>query len=129
MQAQALRAGRRRVSNHAKNLRMIDGVDGRSQSARRDRDLVDAILGEFGGTADPIAVRELAGLRLSIEITQCALVHGDRHARNDLVRLTNLANRAQRAMREAKRAAPATAPTTTLQERLAAKYAAKGGPS
>ncbi len=37
---------------------------------------------------------ELAGLRLSVEIAQAALVNGDRKARNDLVRLSNLAKRA-----------------------------------
>ena len=62
---------------------MIVGVDGRSQSARRYRDLVDAILAEFGRTADPVAVRELAGLRLSCEVTQVAVINGaDHHAAN-----------------------------------------------
>jgi hypothetical protein len=84
----------------------IAGVDMRSQHGRRFRDLAALVIAEHGPDMDPVKVRELAGLKLSIEITQAALVNGDRKARNDLVRLLNHANRAERAMRDAKCATP-----------------------
>jgi hypothetical protein len=84
----------------------IAGVDMRSEHGRRFRDLAALVIAEHGPDIDPVKVRELAGLKLSIEITQAALVNGDRKARNDLVRLLDHANRAERAMRDAKCATP-----------------------
>jgi hypothetical protein len=104
----------------------IAGVDMRSEQGRRFRDLAALVIAEHGPDLDPVKVRELAGLRLSVEIAQAALVNGDPKARNDLVRLSNLAKRAERELRASKRATP-TAPHSSLQERLATKYAAKGG--
>lgn len=104
----------------------IAGVDMRSEAGRKFRDLAARVIAEHGPDLDPTKVRELAGLRLNVEITQAALVNGDPKARNDLVRLSNLAKRAERELRASKRAA-ATAPPSSLHERLAAKYAAKGG--
>jgi hypothetical protein len=103
----------------------IEGVDMRSQHGGRFRDLAALVIAEHGPDFDPVKVRELAGLRLSVEIAQAALVNGDPKARNDLVRLSNLAKRAERELRASKRAAPA-APPSSLHERLAARYA-KGG--
>jgi hypothetical protein len=105
------------------------GVDMRSEHGRRFRDLAALVIAQHGPDFDPVKVRELAGLRLSVEIAQAALVNGDPKARNDLVRLSNLAKRAERELRESKRAAPAP-PTVTLQQHLALKYGvAKGGAS
>ncbi len=56
----------------------IEGVDMRSGAGRRFRDLVDLVYAEHGLDVDPVKVRELAGLRLAIEITQAALVNSDR---------------------------------------------------
>jgi hypothetical protein len=79
------------------------GVDMRSDQGRRFRDLAAIVIKEHGPDIDPAKVRELAGLRLSVEITQAALVNGDPKARNDLVRLSNLAKRAERELREQRR--------------------------
>jgi hypothetical protein len=52
----------------------IEGVDMRSQHGRRFRDLATIVIKEHGNDIDPVKVRELAGLKLSIEITQAALI-------------------------------------------------------
>ena len=87
----------------------IAGIDMRSEHGRRFRDLAARVIAEYGDI-DPVKVRELAGLKLSIEITQAALIGGDRRARNDLVRLLNHVSRAERALREGKRAQPDPSP-------------------
>jgi hypothetical protein len=102
----------------------MPGLDMRSEAGRRFRDLAASVIEDL----DPNKVRELAGLRLSVEIATVAAIGGDPKAPNHLVRLSNLAKRAERELREAKRAAPAAAPSS-LHDRLAARYApaAKGG--
>jgi hypothetical protein len=67
----------------------IAGVDMRSEHGRRFGDLAALVIAEHGPDLDPVKLRELAGLRLSVEITQAALVNGDPKARNDLVRLSS----------------------------------------
>jgi hypothetical protein len=107
----------------------MPGLDMRSEAGRRFRDLAANVIAEHGSSLDPTKVRELAGLRLSVEIAQAALVNGDPKARNDLVRLSNLAKRAERELRENHAFTAAKAPATTLHERLAKRYAAEGGAS
>jgi hypothetical protein len=51
-------------------------------------------------------VRELAGIRLAIEVATAAAIGGDAKARQDIVRLSNLAARKERELREAKRVVP-----------------------
>jgi uncharacterized protein DUF2213 len=46
------------------------GVDMRSDQGRRFRDIVASVIAEHGPDLDPVKVRELAGLKLSVEITQ-----------------------------------------------------------
>jgi hypothetical protein len=130
MQTAESRPLRRRLSYHAQSQRIIVGVDGRSQEARRFRDIVDVLLAEFGAGADPVALRELAGLKLSCEVTQAALLNGDAKARSDLVRISNLVSRRERELRFGKPTKPPLKPTESLTERMAKKYApsAKGGP-
>lgn len=107
--------------------RRLDGIDMRTSAARRDHDLVDQLAAEFG-PANEIALRELAGLRFTLEQTQAAIVAGDTRARNDLVRISNLIARRDRELREANVVAAAKAPAITLHERLATRYApVKGG--
>jgi hypothetical protein len=53
------------------------------------------------------------------------VVAGDARARSDLFRVSNLIARRELALREAKLASPASAPSK-LHDRLAARYA-KGG--
>jgi hypothetical protein len=105
--------------------RRLNGIDMRTSAGRRYRDIVDQIAAEFGAI-NPIALRELAGLRYTLEQTQSAVVAGDARARSDLVRVSNLIARRELALREAKVALPAS--TSSLQDRLAARYA-KGGAS
>jgi hypothetical protein len=102
----------------------IAGVDMRSEHGRRFRDLAALVIAEHGPDFDPVKVRELAGLRLSVEIAQAALVNGDPKARNDLVRLSNLAKRAERELRASKRATPAVSPVS-LEQHLARRSAEK----
>lgn len=107
--------------------RRLNGIDMRTSAGRRYRDIVDQIAAEFG-PINPIALRELAGLRYTLEQTQAAVVAGDARARSDLVRVSNLIARHELSLREAKLALPASTPAS-LHERLAARYApaAKGG--
>jgi hypothetical protein len=109
------------VSRHCCS-RHCAGVNGEQRA--------DGILtsSEHGPDLDATRVRELAGIRLAIEVATAAAIGGDAKARQDIVRLSNLAARKERELRAAKRAAPA-APPSSLHERLAARYAPaiKGG--
>jgi hypothetical protein len=95
----------------------LDGVDMRTERGRRYRDIVDALIAEFG-SANPVGLRELAGLKFTLEQTQAAVVAGDQRAREDLVRISNLVARREAVMREAAR--PARDLTPSLDEYLAA---------
>lgn len=75
--------------------RRLAGVDMRSAGGRRYRDLVDQLVSRFGD-ANLEAVRELAGLRFSLEQCQASVVNGDARAREDLVRLLNLIGRREK---------------------------------
>jgi hypothetical protein len=79
--------------------RRLVGVDMRSLGGRRYRAIVEHLAAEFG-TANAIALRELAGLRYTLEQTQAAIVSGDTRARTDLVRISNLIARRERELRE-----------------------------
>jgi hypothetical protein len=103
----------------------IAGVDMRSEQGRRFRDLAALVIAEHGPDLDPVKVRELAGLRLSVEITQAALVNGDPKARNDLVRLSNLAKRAERELRASTAVAAAKKLPASLEQHLARRSAEK----
>lgn len=87
---------RSRLSN---NPRKLPGVDGRTASARRYRDLVHEVLAEFGEDAPTTKVRELATLRMTLETTQGSALAGDPSAANDLIRLSNAVCRLERALR------------------------------
>jgi hypothetical protein len=78
--------------------RRLAGVDMRSAGGRRYRDLVDQLVSQFG-EANLEAVRELAGLRFSLEQCQASVVNGDVRAREDLVRLLNLIGRREKELR------------------------------
>jgi hypothetical protein len=118
----------RRRSIMTNDPRRLDGVDMRTSAGRRYRDIVDQLAIEFGAV-NPVALRELAGLRYTLEQTQAAVVAGDARARSDLVRV-NLIARRELSLREAKLALPASTPSS-LQDRLTARYAPaiKGGAS
>jgi hypothetical protein len=95
----------------------LDGVDMRTERGRRYRDIVDALIAEFG-SSNPVGLRELAGLKFTLEQTQAAVVAGDERAREDLVRISNLVARREAVMREGAR--PARDSTPSLDEYLAA---------
>src|SRR5271154_63231 len=82
------------------NPHRLDGVDMRTQRGRRYRDIVDALIAEFG-MANPVGLRELAGLKFSLEQVQGEVVKGSARAREDLVRLSNLVARREQAMSQA----------------------------
>lgn len=96
----------------------LDGVDMRTERGRRYRDIVDALIAEFGAS-NPVGLRELAGLKFTLEQTQASVVAGDDRAREDLVRISNLVARREAALR-----ASGTQPDTTpsLAEYLAANH-------
>jgi hypothetical protein len=108
--------------------RRLDGIDMRTRAGQRYRQVVEALVAEFG-SANKIALRELAGLRFALEQTQAAIVAGDTKARTDLVRISNLVARRERELRQSSAVAAAKSPAVTLHERLAARYApaVKGG--
>ena len=73
-------------------------MDRRTRDGRRYQDIVLAVAAEFG-PANPVALRELAALRFTLEREQGAIVSGDRRSLEDLVRLTNTIERKERALR------------------------------
>jgi hypothetical protein len=101
------------------NPRRLSGIDMRSSRGRRFKDIVNALVDEFGD-ANPVALREVASLRFSLEETQADVVNGVARAREDLVRLSNLIARRETVLRQA--SAPRDQ-TPSLAEYLAAKRA------
>jgi hypothetical protein len=99
----------RRRSIMTNDPRRLDGVDMRTSAGRRYRDIVDQLAAEFGAV-NPVALRELAGLRYTLEQTQAAVVAGDARARSDLVRVSNLIARRERELRESSIVAAARKP-------------------
>jgi len=93
-------AGRPRTvrSGLTNNPHKLDGVDMRTRRGRRYRDIVDAVIAEFGA-GNPVALRELAGLRFTLEQIQARVVTGDPRACEDLVRVSNLVARREAVMR------------------------------
>jgi hypothetical protein len=73
--SQSNRLNRRRAIT-TNDPRRLDGIDMRTSAGRRYRDIVDQLAAEFG-VVNPIALRELAGLRYTLEQTQAAVVAGD----------------------------------------------------
>lgn len=83
---------------------LLPGVDRRTRLGRRYQDIVEALAIEYG-SANPVALRELAALRFTLEREQGAIVAGDVRSVEQLVRLTNTIERKERALRAAKRQA------------------------
>ena len=111
---------RSRVSNSPYRLL---GVDMRTGRGRRYRDIVDALVAEFGD-ANAIGLRELAGLKFTLELIQGELVTGaNPRAAEDLVRVSNMIARREQCMREdAQRRAPQQDPARdALEQYFAAK--------
>jgi hypothetical protein len=61
--------------------------------------------------ASPLLLRELAGLKFTLEQTQAAVIGGDVKAREDLIRVLNAIGRRERQLRVAKLTTKATGPS------------------
>jgi hypothetical protein len=95
--------GRARMSNEKVLLR---GVDGRSATARRYRDLRDALLVELGGvpsTVEQALCRQAAALTVRSEAMQAALVNGEPVDDEQLTRVTHALARTVAALRRRRR--------------------------
>jgi hypothetical protein len=86
------------------------GIDMRSSAGRRFSRIADALVTEFPG-ASPLLLRELAGLKFTLEETQAAVIGGDVKAREDLIRVLNAIGRRERQLRVAKLTTKATGPS------------------
>jgi hypothetical protein len=111
---------RSRVTN---GTRMLEGVDGRSPTARRYRDLVESFTHDLGGMAqlseaDRSLVRQAATLTVRSEQLQAAIVRGEPVDPDELIRLTNTTRRTLAGIR---RKEP---PKETLSDYLARKQGA-----
>lgn len=128
------RHGRSRVSN---GTRLLDGIDGRSASARRFKDLIAGLArDEFGGAenlsiAELSLLRQAAALMLSAEQMQAAVVRGEAMHADELVRVSSESRRVLDAMRRSTRAVPREPQPETLKDYLATTTipARKGAPA
>ncbi|SHF60540.1 hypothetical protein SAMN02745157_2524 [Kaistia soli DSM 19436] len=107
--AQPLPTGRAAVSNGS---RLLPGVDGRSASARRYRDLMKEFTGELGGEGimtEPMRalVRQAAAVTVEAEKMQAAIVRGDPVDTEQLVRVTNTLARLMNLLKTKAKAAKA----------------------
>jgi hypothetical protein len=110
----------RRRPRPADDPARLPGLDLRTQNGRRFTAIARALMAEYPG-ADVSRIRELAMLRLSIELRQGRLLASNDPAQSDeLVRLSNLAARRERDLRLRRK--PTKVPT--FLERLVAE--AKG---
>jgi hypothetical protein len=108
---------RSRVTN---GTRVLEGVDGRSPSARRFRDLLDSFAHDLGGLehlseADRSLVKQAASLTIRAEQLQVAIVRGEPVDPDELIRLTNTARRTLAGIRRKEQ------PKPTLGDYLATK--------
>ena len=100
MAATAASSLSRRRSILTNDPRRLPGVDMSSEHGRRFRDIVEALVVEFGPVADTVRLRELAGLKFSLEHVQARAVTGDLHPlATDLVRMSNLIIRREQELR------------------------------
>jgi hypothetical protein len=99
---------------------LLQGIDGRSASARRFRDLIRGYEAEFNITSksDKAMIRTAAMLTLKGEEMQAAVVRGERADGDDIVRI---AGSVRRVLSNLKRRVDANAPTAqpSLHARLA----------
>lgn len=113
------------VSNRS---RLLDGIDGRSASARRFRDICRAYEAEVGGNISDVdrdLIKQAAALTLRAEQLQADIVNGKPGDDDRLIRLSGTANRILSAIK--KRAAKHSAPKPTLRDHIAARRSAPAG--
>ena len=128
-------ARRRNTSTSATNRsavtngsRLLEGVDGRSASARRFRDLVRAFAADLGGELSELEmglVRQAAAVALKAEALQAALVRGEPVDGDQLIRLSGTAKRILQAIgHKAEQRKPAG---PTLHDHIARRAAQRVG--
>jgi hypothetical protein len=106
---------RSRVTN---GTRLLEGIDGRTPSARRFRDLIDSFASDLGGMqqlseAERALVKQAASVTIRAEQLQAGIVRGDAVDPDELIRLSNTSRRLLASIR--RRAAP----KPTLADHLA----------
>jgi hypothetical protein len=97
------RFGRSATANDPLSL---PGVSACSKDGRRFREIAEALVADYGDV-DPFIVRELAGLKLMLERQHEEILRGDRQSLEDLVRLSNVVERKEKALRLRVRQRPA----------------------
>jgi hypothetical protein len=110
---------RSRVTNNVRES--LVGVDGRSERGRRFRDIIEALIVEYG-SSDPDKLRALAALKLSLEATQAAVINGDILRAEDQVRLANIISRREKELRAKARQREAEPSAVGLRARLQGKH-------
>lgn len=107
--------------------KLLVGIDMRSPTARRFRDLVQAYKAEIGGDlseTETAMIKTAASLSLTAEIMQADIVNGKTVDPDDLIRLSSEVRRILDAIAEkAGKRKPAAVPA--LQAYLASKAAAE----
>src|SRR5690349_5748033 len=104
--------GRSSVTN---GKALLIGIDGRTQHAKRFRDLVRAFTDELGGhpsEVDKGLVKQAAAMELKVEMLHADLVNGLRVPTDDLTRATSEARRLTELIRS-KSKRPKEAPAST----------------
>lgn len=116
-------ASRSAITNHLRRLSVA--IDGRSQLGRRYADIFDLAVLEFPG-ADPSRVRELALLKYGLERAQSA----GEATLEDTVRMCNLINRQEKALRleTRRKAETAAASPLSFRDKLMARRSSGGAP-
>ncbi len=109
--------------NHALRLAnlTLPGLDLRSQEGRRYRAIVEELVAEYG-QKELTRLRELAGLRISLEIVQVEAMRGSVRAREDSVRISNIICRRETELRARTSAKGANADTTPSLADIAARH-------
>ncbi len=112
--------------------RLLAGVDGRSASARRFRDLVAALKAEYAAdheltAAELGAIRHVAAMMLHAEQLQAAVVKGESVDSDKLIRLSGEARRLLATLRKRVAAPDKAPPWSPLRSRLAQEAAAAAG--
>lgn len=101
---------KKRRSALTNDPRRLPGISMKSQPGRRFRDIVEALIVEFGDV-DTARLREVATLRLTLEMAQSAAISGDAAAADNIVRLSHLIERKEKVLRARRRPKHESAPT------------------
>lgn len=100
----------------AANL-VLPGLNLCTVQGRRYKAVVKDLIAEYG-SSDAERVRELAALRIALEQVQSEVVSGNASMREDMVRISNLASRKEKELRERVASASAVRDARPLHERI-----------